>query len=84
MTEQPAAPWRTIYNDLKHQIDAGQLKPGEQLPSTPQLQEQYAHLSPTGTLSVGPVRRAIHTLQAQGYLRTWPGLGVYVAENPPV
>jgi len=68
-----------IYDDIRRQIETGDLGPGDQLPSTPHLQQQYAHLVPRGAVSAGTVRRAIQTLQAQGYLSSVPGLGVYVA-----
>lgn len=82
MTE-PAPAWRQIYADLRQRIESGRLKPGEQLPSTPQLQEEYGHLSPTGVLSYGPPRRAVQKLRDDGYVTYWPGLGVYVAQEPP-
>lgn len=79
MTVTPA--WRVVYDDIRRQIDDGELQPGDQLPSTTGLIEQYAHLTPRGALSPGTVRRAIQALQDQGYLKGWPGLGVYVADQ---
>jgi len=74
-------PWRLIYDDIRRQIEDGELESGDQLPSTPHLQRQYAHLVPRGAVSAGTVRRAIQTLQAQGWLDSVPGLGVYVADR---
>lgn len=76
-------PWRMIYDDIRRQIESGELEPGDQLPSTPHLCRQYAHLVPRGAVSPGTVRRAIQTLQAQEWLTSVPGLGVYVADKPP-
>lgn len=81
MTVTPA--WRLIYDDIRRQIESGELEPGDQLPSTAGLMAEYANLTPRGAVSPGTVRRAIQTLQAQGWLTSWPGLGVYVADNPP-
>lgn len=80
---EPIAPWRQIYTDLRHQIETGKFRPGEQFLSTGELQEEYSHLSPVGALSPAPVRRAVQKLREEGYLTYWPGLGMYVAKEPP-
>jgi len=79
MTTTPA--WRIVYDDIRRQIDSGELRPGDQLPSTAGLVAQYSNLTPRGALSPGTVRRAVQALQDQGYLTGWPGLGVYVAKR---
>lgn len=79
MTATPV--WRLIYDDIRRQIETGELRPGDQLPSTTGLVQQYAHLTPRGTMAPGTVRRAVQALQDQGYLTGWSGLGVYVADR---
>lgn len=73
--------WQMIYDDIRRKIETGELAPGAKLPSTAGLRTEYAHVTPDGTVSAGTVRRAVQTLQAQGYLTSWPGLGVYVADR---
>lgn len=80
---EPAPPWRQIHDDLLRRITTGQFKPGGQFLSATEIQEEYAHLSPTGQLSYGPVRRAVQRLRDEGYLTYWPGLGMYVARDLP-
>lgn len=80
MTNAPT--WRRVYDDLRHQIETGELAPGDQLPSTAGLMRQYGHLSPRGeAISGTTVRKAIMMLQAEGLLTGYPGLGVYVAKQ---
>ncbi len=57
-------------------IDAGKLKPGDQLPSTAELAERYG-------VSRNTVRDAVNRLLAQGVLRGHQGLGVFVAKKCP-
>lgn len=82
MTNAPT--WRRVYDDIRRQIESGELEPGEQLPSTQHLMREYGHLSPGGeSISGTTVRKAVMMLQAEGWLTGYPGLGVYVAKEPP-
>lgn len=63
--------------DLLRLIEAGDLKPGDKLPSADRLCDQFA-------VSRTVIREAIATLKAQGRLRSLRGSGVYVAEPMPV
>jgi len=63
-----------IQERLRAQIRSGVLKPGEQIPSMRQLAAQ------SGT-SLGIVKQALTTLATEGFLRSHPGRGVYVAES---
>lgn len=64
--------WRQVQEDIQRRIAAGLLKPGEKLPSTAQMAEQY-------DTSPGTVRKAVDILIAIGVLRGHQGLGVFVA-----
>jgi DNA-binding GntR family transcriptional regulator len=67
-----------IIDDLTVQIRTGQLKPGDKLPTSPQL--QAAH----GAQSLVPVRAAIAALTVMGLVVHQPGVGIFVAERPAV
>lgn len=65
--------WRQIRDDLRRQIQAGLLKPGEKLPSTRDLADKW-ETSPV------TVRRAISSMIELGELTGKQGVGVFVAE----
>jgi DNA-binding GntR family transcriptional regulator len=60
-----------LVNILRGQIDAGQFRPGERLPSESQLCKTY-HVSPM------TVRRAINILLQEGVVTTTQGRGTFV------
>jgi len=60
---------------LRHMIQSGQLRPGEQLPSTAQLTQQHQ-------VSYGTVRGAMLVLKAQRLVEGRQGVGVFVANRP--
>lgn len=61
----------TIAADLRTQITTGHLKPGERLPSEPQLAAHYKVSTPT-------LRNALALLQAEGLINKLHGKGNYV------
>lgn len=63
-----------IQERLRARIRSGDLKPGDRIPSMRQLAAQ------SGT-SLGIVKQALTTLGTEGFLRSHPGRGVYVAES---
>lgn len=65
-----------IVAHLKGQIDAGVLRPGDPVPTSAELREQFGY-------SITPVREAINELKLLGYLVGQPGVRVYVADHPP-
>jgi GntR family transcriptional regulator len=67
--------FRRIMDDIRSQIERGELKPGERLPSTKALAQQYG-------VSLGSVRQAITLLIESGWLYGHQGLGVFVKGNP--
>lgn len=73
-----AVPREPIYTriiaDIKAKIAAGELRPGDQLPSMSQLQAQY------GT-SVTAVRNALLVLRSEGVVEGHQGKGVFVTDS---
>ncbi|MGA5220200.1 GntR family transcriptional regulator [Streptomyces cinereoruber] len=61
----------TIAKDLRAQITAGRLKPGDRLPSEPKLAAHYKVSTPT-------VRQALALLQAEGLIEKSHGKGNFV------
>jgi GntR family transcriptional regulator len=69
MSEIPT--YRQLANELRHLIDAEQLKSGDQLPSIHEL------MTETG-LAQNTIRSAVAVLRAEGLVVTAPGRGVFV------
>ena len=66
--------YEQIYSQLKAQIIAGQLRPGEALPSIRALAKDLK-------ISVITTKRAYDELEAQGLIDTVAGKGCFVAEK---
>jgi GntR family transcriptional regulator, transcriptional repressor for pyruvate dehydrogenase complex len=60
---------------LAADIEQGRLKPGDRLPTEPQLAAAHG-------VSRTVVREAVHQLKSQGLLRSRQGLGVFVSTPP--
>lgn len=65
---------KQVAATLRAQIMAGELQPGDKLPSNPQLVEQTGAANPT-------IQRATTVLKGEGYLWSHPGKGVFVRER---
>ena len=65
---------RRIADDLREQIECGQLQPGQQLPTEIELQEHYE-------ASRNTVRDAIKSLTSLGLVETRPGQGTFVVKK---
>ncbi|WP_393916759.1 GntR family transcriptional regulator [Halostreptopolyspora alba] len=74
--QQPHQPYRRVMTALLADIESGRLGPGDQLPSTRELAEQYGVASMT-------VRNALKHLQQQGHVQPTHGVGWFVTEPPP-
>lgn len=72
----PTSKTQKIISDLEAKIAAGELLPGDQIPSSAELRAQYS-------VSITVVRNAVNWLKATGVLQGVPGVGVFVAEPPP-
>src|SRR6266851_152262 len=66
--------YRQIADDLRHQIEAGELAPGDQLRTELELRERYG-------ASRNTVRDAIKWLITRGLVQTRPGQGTFVVER---
>jgi GntR family transcriptional regulator len=66
--------YRQIAEDLRHQIEAGELAPGVQLRTELELREKY-------NASRNTVRDAIKLLITRGLVETRPGQGTYVVQT---
>lgn len=64
-----------IIDDIRTKIEAGELRPGDQIPSAAELRAQYG-------VSITVVRGAISWLKGTGLVKGVPGVGVFVAEKP--
>ncbi len=63
--------YRQIADDLRRQVESGDLQPGSQLPTELELREKY-------DASRNTVRDAIKTLTTRGLVETRPGQGTFV------
>jgi GntR family transcriptional regulator len=69
----PDAMYRQIAEDLRQEIESGQLRPGSQLPTELELRERY-------DASRNTIRDAIRLLTTRGLIQTRPGQGTFVVE----
>lgn len=69
----PTAKYRAVYNAIVNQIEDGSLKPGDQIPSTKKLCEQYG-------CSSTAVNTAVILLADAGYIYGQPGMGRFVSQ----
>ncbi|MFF5265436.1 winged helix-turn-helix domain-containing protein [Actinomadura viridis] len=66
-----------IADDLRAQVADGRLSPGDALPSTAQLREQY-------DVSAGVVKSAISVLRTEGLVVGQQGKGVFIRDRSSV
>ncbi len=66
--------YRVIADDLRRQIESGQLPPGSQLPTEIDLRDQY-------NASRNTVRDAVKLLTTRGLVQTRPGQGTFVTAS---
>lgn len=69
------AKFERVAESIRGQIRAGDLRPGDRLPTTQELIGQYG-------VSYGTLRSALLVLKSEGLIQGEPGVGVYVAERP--
>ncbi|TYB49517.1 winged helix-turn-helix domain-containing protein [Actinomadura chibensis] len=75
MVERTGRPgYLQIADDLRKQISDGRLAPGQSLPSTAQLSDQYE-------VSAGVVKAAISVLRTEGAVIGQQGKGVFVRDQ---
>jgi GntR family transcriptional regulator len=66
--------YRQIAEDLRRQIETGELRPGEQLKTEIELRDRY-------NASRNTIRDAIKLLVTRGLIETRPGQGTFVVEK---
>jgi DNA-binding GntR family transcriptional regulator len=69
--ESPDPPWMQVRSDLERRIGSGEYRPGQRLPSIPQLMERYGVARVT-------IVKAVRALSAEGLVETRPGWGTFV------
>ncbi|WP_112264720.1 GntR family transcriptional regulator [Lentzea terrae] len=69
--------YRDIANDLRQQIDSGELPPGSKVPGENDLMGQYGVEQPTA-------RRALDVLKNEGLIVAKRGSGTFVREFKPI
>lgn len=67
--------YEQLAEQLRNKIRAGELKPGDRLPTTSQLKADG--------WSQGVIVWAMRVLRSEGWTRGQPGQAVFVAERPP-
>jgi GntR family transcriptional regulator len=70
----PEPIYRSIAEDLRRQIEAGDLRPGQQLQTEIELRDHY-------NASRNTIRDAIKLLVTRGLVETRPGQGTFVVET---
>jgi DNA-binding GntR family transcriptional regulator len=72
---QAVPPYKRIAAELRAKIEAGALRPGEQVPSATQLAEQYG-------VNRNTALRALKLLADEGLITMEQGWGSFVADEP--
>jgi GntR family transcriptional regulator len=75
-SSRPSLP-TAVAEELRRRVDAGELKPGDRLPSEPDLAVELGVSRPT-------LREALRQLAAEGWLERRHGSGTFVAQRVPV
>ncbi|WP_329177366.1 TetR/AcrR family transcriptional regulator C-terminal domain-containing protein [Streptomyces decoyicus] len=72
--EQPAPPpYRRIVDTIRRRIDTGELTPGDRVPSTRRITQEWGVAMATAT-------KVLTTLRQEGLVRAVPGVGTVVSE----
>jgi len=71
------ARYRSIAEDLRHRIQAGEFPPGQQLPSISTLQDHYS------VPGLNTIRQAQQLLVEDGLIETRQGVGAFVLRTEP-
>ncbi|MEN3613859.1 winged helix-turn-helix domain-containing protein [Plantactinospora sp. ZYX-F-223] len=76
MPNRPAD-YQRVIDAITAQIRAGELAPGDKLPTYAQLADQFK-------ISVTTAQNALRILRERGLVEGHQGKGTFVAENPPL
>lgn len=69
-------PYQQVVQDIRTQIESGQLKPGDRIPSQRALADEYGIAPMTAT-------KALRALCDEGWAYSVPSLGAFVADSAP-
>jgi len=69
--------WVALADEIRRQITAGELQPGDKLPSTSQLHAIYK-------VSTIVIPNAMSTFNAEEFVEGGPSVGVYVTNDPTI
>jgi DNA-binding transcriptional regulator YhcF (GntR family) len=73
---QPDPPYLRIVTEIRRRIAAGELRPGDRVPSTRQIAREWG-------VAIATATRALTTLGQQGLVQAVPRVGTVVAARPP-
>lgn len=73
----PLAKWQALAAHIRRQITDGTYGAGDRLPSTSQLCAEHG-------VSAIVVRQAMTVLRTEGWVTGLHGVGVFVADDPPI
>ncbi|HZG07107.1 MAG TPA: GntR family transcriptional regulator [Streptomyces sp.] len=73
--EGPIPPYRQIAASLRKRIADGTIPVGRRIPSLVELEAEFEVARDT-------LRKAVQVLKDEGLVKTVPGMGVYVVEQP--
>ncbi|MFJ9414260.1 TetR/AcrR family transcriptional regulator C-terminal domain-containing protein [Streptomyces sp. NPDC101227] len=76
MAQPEPPPFRRIVEEIRRRIDSGELAPGDRVPSTRRITQEWGVAMATAT-------KVLTTLRQEGAVRAVPGVGTVVAEPPP-
>lgn len=65
--------WPQIYEDIKGQIERGELAPGDRVPGIHAIMTTYGVTNSTA-------QKALRALKADGLVETWSGSGTFVRQ----
>jgi DNA-binding transcriptional regulator YhcF (GntR family) len=71
-----SAPYRKIVDEIRGRISAGQLRPGERVPSARQITREWG-------VAIATATKVLSTLAAEGLVRPVVGVGTVVADLDP-
>lgn len=69
--------YREIAAEIRRQIESGELRPGDRIPSQAEMIERYR-------VSDGVAKDVVRELRDKGLITSKPGSGVFVRDRPPV
>ncbi|MGW8553995.1 GntR family transcriptional regulator [Streptomyces tubercidicus] len=76
MEQSAPPPYRRIVDEIRRRIDTGELAPGDRVPSTRRITQEWGVAMATAT-------KVLTTLRQEGLVRAVPGVGTVVDEPKP-